>query len=183
MIQKSKVTIHMVSSLDGFIATKDNDVSWLESSDHYEKGVTLTQEDVTTFINAIDCYVMGARTYEHALSLGWPYGDTNVVVLSHKDLPNDNVNVTFYSGELDILINDQLKREYKNIWLVGGAMLTKECIRLELADDIIVSMMPVILGGGILFFDYIDKKVQLHLKDVTTYKDGMVEVWYEIKKE
>ena len=45
----SKVTIHMVSSLDGFIAKKDGSVSWLHSTDEYEKGVTLTDEDVAAF--------------------------------------------------------------------------------------------------------------------------------------
>ena len=56
MTDTSKVTIHMVSSLDGFIAKKDGSVSWLESSDRYEKGVTLTEEEVTEFIQTIACY-------------------------------------------------------------------------------------------------------------------------------
>ena len=71
----SKVTIHMVSSLDGFIAKQDGSVSWLQSNYNYEKGVTLTEEQVEEFIKTIDCYVMGSRTYEHALRLGWPYAD------------------------------------------------------------------------------------------------------------
>jgi len=179
----AKVTIHMVSSLDGFIAKKDNGVSWLESSDSYEKGVTLTEEDVAEYIKAIDCYVMGSRTYEHALVLGWPYGNIPVIVLTNRDLTTDRKNVEFYSGNLDKLVNDRLKTNYRNIWLVGGAMLAKEFIRLKLADDIIISIMPVILGDGTLFFDYIGQEQNLHLKDVTAYKDGMVELWYEIKKE
>ncbi len=179
----SKVTIHMVSSLDGFIAKKDNGVSWLESSDSYEKGVTLTEEDVAEYIKKIDCYVMGSRTYEHALVLGWPYGNIPVIVLTNRYLTTDRKNVEFYSGNLDKLVNDRLKTNYRNIWLVGGAMLAKDFIRLQLADDIIISIMPVILGDGTLFFDYIGQEQKLHLKDVTAYKDGMVELWYEIKKE
>ncbi len=179
----SKVTIHMVSSLDGFIAKKDNSVSWLKSSDSYEKGVTLTEEDVAEFIKTIDCYVMGSRTYEHAMVLGWPYGDVPVIVLTNRDLTTDRENVEFYSGALDKLVNDRLKPNYRNIWLIGGAMLAKDFIRLKLADDIIISIMPVILGDGTLFFDYIGQEQRLHLKDVTAYKDGMVELWYEIKKE
>lgn len=88
----------------------------------------------------------------------------------------------FYSGNLDKLLNDQLKPNYRNIWMVGGAMIAKDFIRLKLADDIIISIMPVILGSGILFFDYIGQEQVLHLKDVTAYKDGIVELWYEIKK-
>ena len=183
MVDTSKVTIHMVSSLDGFIAKKDRSVTWLQSTDSYEKGVTLTEKDVTEFIKTIDCYVMGSRTYEHALELEWPYGDAPVVVLTQRDLLDDRENVEFYSGNLITLVNDQLKPKYTNIWLVGGAMLTQKFIRLKLADDLIISVMPVILGDGILFFDYIGQEQRLHLKDVTAYKDGMVELWYEIKKE
>ena len=173
----------MVSSLDGFIAKKDGSVSWLKSTDNYEKGITLSEEDVEEFIKTIDCYVMGSRTYVHALKLGWPYGDVPVIVLTNRDLTTDRENVEFYSGDLDKLVNDLLKPNYRNIWLVGGAMIAKDFIRLKLADDIIISIMPVILGDGTLFFDYIGKEQVLHLKDETAYKDGMVELWYEIKKE
>ncbi|GAA4271812.1 dihydrofolate reductase family protein [Aquimarina gracilis] len=179
----SKVTLHMVSSLDGFIAKKDDDVSWLQSTDNYGKGVTLSQEDIEKFIATIDCYVMGSKTYEHALKLGWPYGSMPVIVLTHRNLKADKKNVEFYSGDLDELINHQLKPKYKSIWMVGGAILAKDFIRAKLVDEIIVSIMPVILGDGILFFDYVEQESRLHLKDVTAYKDGMVELWYEVKKE
>ena len=173
----------MVSSLDGFIAKKDGNISWLQSTDNYEKGITLSEEDVAEFIKTIDCYVMGSRTYEHALELGWPYGDIPVIVLTHRDLTTDRENVEFYSGDLDKLVNVRLKPNYKNIWLVGGAMLAKDFIRLKLADDINLSIMPIILGDGILFLDHIGQEQALHLKDVTAYKNGIVELGYEIKKE
>jgi len=173
----------MVSSLDGFIAKEDGSVSWLRSTDNYEKGITLTDEDVEEFIKTIDCYIMGSRTFEHALELGWPYGEVPVIVVTNRDLKSDRENVEFYSGDLDKLIEDRLKPIYQNIWMVGGAMLAKNFIRLDLVDDIIISIMPVILGGGTLFFDYVGREQQLHLKDVTAYKDGMVELSYEVRKE
>ena len=177
----SKVTIHMVSSLDCFIAKKDESVSWLQSSDSYEKGVT--EEDAEEFIKTIDCFVMGSRTYELALTLGWPYGDVPTIVLTHRDLPADRENIEFYSGDLSKLVNDRLKPNYKNIWLVGGAMLAKDFIRLKLADDIRLSIMPIILGDGTPFLDSIGQEQALHLKNVTAYKNGAVELWYEIRKE
>ena len=68
---RSTVTLHVVSSLDGFMAKKDNTVSWLESSgDIYEGGVS--EDDAEEVIKSIGCYVLGSRTYEHALELGWP---------------------------------------------------------------------------------------------------------------
>jgi len=176
----------MVSSLDGIIAKKDNSISWFETADHYEKGVTLTEHDTTEFLKAIDCYVMGARTYEHALELsrsyGWAYGDTPTIVLTHRNLPVERPNIEIYSGDLNKLVNERLKPNYRNVWLAGGAILAKDFIRLKLADEIRLSVMPVILGDGTLFFDQIGQEQALHLKDVTAYKSGMVELFYEIRK-
>jgi dihydrofolate reductase len=180
-----KVTIHMVSSLDGVIAKKDNSVSWFETSDNYEKGVS--EQDPEEFLKTIDCYVMGSRTYEHAMELsksyGWAYGDVPTIVVTNRNLPVDRQNIEFYSGDLNKLVNERLKPNYKNVWLVGGAMLAKDFIRLKLAGEIRLSILPVILGDGTLFFDHIGQEQALHLKDVTAYKSGMVELWYEIKKE
>ena len=179
------VTIHMVSSLDGFIAKKDNSVSWFETTDSYEKGVT--GEDPEQFLKTIDCYVMGARTYEHALELsktyGWAYGDTPTIVLTNRDLPVERPNIEFYSGDLKKLVNERLKPNYHTIWIAGGAIIAKDFIRLQLADEIRVTVLPIILGDGVLFFNHIGQERALHLKNVTAYKNGMVELGYEIKKD
>src|SRR6266481_8562986 len=94
-----KVTIHMVSSLDGIIAKKDNSVSWFEISDYYEKGVS--GQDPEEFLKTIDCYVMGSRTYELALELsksyGWAYGDKPTIVVTRRTLPIERQNIEFYS--------------------------------------------------------------------------------------
>jgi dihydrofolate reductase len=177
-----KVTIHMVSSLDGFIAKNDNSVSWFETSDYYEKGIT--EQNAAEFLKTIDCYVMGARTYEHALELsksyGWAYGDTPTIVVTHRNPPIDRPNIQTYSGDLNKLVDERLKPGYKNVWLVGGASLVKDFIRLKLAEEIRLSVLPIILGDGIPFFDHIGQEQLLHLKDVTAYKTGVVELWYEI---
>ena len=182
-----KITIHMVSSLDGYIAKKDNSVSWFETSDKYENGTSFSEQDQETFLKTIDCYLMGSRTYEHALELsksyGWAYGDIPTIVLTHRKLPIDRQNIETYSGDLIKLVNERLRPKYKNVWLVGGAELTKDFIRLNLADEIRQSIIPIILGEGTPFFDQIGKEQPLHLKDLTAYKNGMVELCYEIKKQ
>lgn len=181
-----KVTIHMVSSIDGIIAKKDNSVSWFETSDYYEKGVEVTKQDAEEFLKTIDCYVMGSRTYEHALELsksyGWAYGDVPTIVVTHRNLPIERQNIEIYSGNLYQLVNERLKPNYRNVWVVGGAALAKDFIRLKLADEIRLSTIPVILGDGTLFFNQIGQEQALHLKDVTAYKNGMVELCYEIRK-
>ena len=182
---KFRLTIHMVSSLDGVIAKKDNSISWFETSSNYEKGVS--GQDPEEFLKTIDCYVMGSRTYEHALELsksyGWAYGDKPTIVVTSRNLPIERKNIEFYSGDLNKLVNERLKPNYKNVWLVGGAILARDFIRLKLTDEIRVSVLPIILGEGTLFFDHLGQEQALHLKDVTAYKNGMIELSYEIKKE
>jgi dihydrofolate reductase len=181
-----KLTIHMVSSLDGYIAKKDNSVSWFETTDRYEKGVTVTAEDAAEFLKTIDCYVMGARTYEHALELskayGWAYGDVPTIVVTHRNLPIERPNIEIYAGDLHKLVNERLKPNYNNVWLVGGAVLAKDFIHFKLADEIRMSILPIMLGDGMPFFDEVGQEQTLHLLDVTAYKNGMVELRYEIKK-
>src|SRR3984893_15207663 len=125
--RRSTVTLHVVSSLDGFIAKKDNSVSWMDSSDVYEPGVT---DDGAEVIQSIDCYVLGSRTYEHALQLGWPYGDTPTIVITNRALPCTRKSVEFYSGDLKRLVDEILGPRYGNIWMVGGAMLSRSFLKL-----------------------------------------------------
>ncbi|WP_233578011.1 hypothetical protein [Hanamia caeni] len=87
----------MVSSLDGMIAKKDNSISWFDTSHYYDKGVD--GQDPEEFLKAIDCYVMGSRTYEHALELsksyGWAYGDKPTIVLQAAILYRRNQTLNF----------------------------------------------------------------------------------------
>ena len=174
----------MVASLDGIIAKRDNSILWFDTMDNYDKGVD--EPDPDEFLKTIDCYVMGSKTYEHALELsktyGWAYGDKPTFVLTKRNLTSDRQNIEFYSGDLTKLVNDRLKPKYKSVWVAGGAILTKDLIRQKLADEIRLSILPIILGDGLLFFNNIGQEQTLHLKDTTAYKNGMIELCYEIKK-
>jgi len=177
--RSSTVTLHMVSSIDGIIAKKDNSVSWLNSSeDVYETGVSISEEEAATFVKSIDCFVLGSRTYEHALQLGWPYGDTPTVVATNRELPSTRKSVEFYSGDLKRLVNEILAPRYGNIWLVGGAMLCQSFLRLGLVDEIRLSIVPVLLGDGLRLFDNSRTEERWHLKNVVAYKTGIVELLY-----
>ena len=182
---KSRVTIHMVASLDGFIARKDGRVDWLETSDKFEGGDTMSPEFVAEFLKTIDCYVMGSRTYETALDfeakgLGWAYGDKPTFVLTSRELRKVRDSVQFYSGELALLVDERLKPNFRSIWFVGGGQLSGECLRLGLADEVRYSIMPILIGDGVSFFDALDKDVALHLLEVKTYESGMVALRYEV---
>ena len=172
----------MVSSLDGFIAKKDDDISWMHSKDYYKKGKILGDDEIAEFLERIDCYLMGFKTYQRALELGWVYGDTPVKVVTNRDLSAARTTVNFHSGDLSEPVR-QLKADYKNIWLVGGAMLAQAFIEQQLADEIVISIIPVLLGEGIPFFGNLCQERDLHLKDVMAFQDGMVELSYQIIKK
>jgi len=173
---RSTVTLHMVASLDGFIARKDNTISWMDSlGDVYEKGVTADGAEV---LQSIDCYVLGSRTYEHALQLGWPYGDTPTVVVTSRELPSTRKSVEFYSGDLKRLVGEVLAPRYGNIWLVGGAILAQSFLRLGLVDEIRLMIAPVLLGDGLHLFGDSGTEQMWQLKNVVAYKDGYVELSY-----
>lgn len=183
----SRVTLHMAASLDGFIARKDGSVEWLETSDTYNGGVTLDPGFVEAFLKTIDCYVMGSRTYETALNfeskgLGWAYGDKPVFVLSHRKLPRSRETVEFYSGDLTEFITTQLRPRFRSIWIAGGGNVCAQCLRLGLADEIYYSILPVLIGDGIRFFDRLDKDVALHLVEAKAYVSGMIELRYEVRR-
>jgi len=175
--RRSTVTLHVVSSVDGFIAKKDNSVSWMDSSgDVSEKGVSEGNAD--DVVTSIDCFVLGSRTYEHALELGWPYGDTPTVVITSRELPSTRKSVEFYSGDLKKLVDEILAPRYGNIWLVGGAMLCQSFLRLGLVDEIRLMTAPVLLGDGLHLFGDSGTEQKWHLKNVVAYKSGYVELSY-----
>src|SRR4051812_13887108 len=157
----SRVTIHMAASLDGFIARKDGRVDWLETADEFPGGETMEPGFVEAFLKTIDCYVMGLRTYETALrfeskGFGWAYGDKPTFVLTHRELPRTRPTVELYSGDLAQLVNGRLRPSFRSIWFVGGSALCAECLRRELADEVRYSILPVLIGDGLKFFDTLD---------------------------
>lgn len=183
----SRVTIHMAASLDGFIARRDGRVDWLETSDTFEHGDTMPPEFVAAFLKTIDCYVMGSRTYETALDfeakgLGWSYGDKPTFVLTHRTLGKTRSTVEFYSGDLGRLVDERLKPQFRSIWFVGGGDVSASCLRLGLADEVRYSILPIVIGDGLSFFQGLDRDVALHLLEATAYKSGMVALRYEVRK-
>lgn len=183
----SRVTLHMVASLDGFIAGRDGRVDWLETADEFPGGDTLDAQSIVDFLKSIDCYVMGARTYETALDFeaqgqGWAYGDTPTVVLTHRTLPRTRASVEFYSGDLAQLVNERLKPAWRSIWVVGGGAVAGECLRLGLVDEVRYSIVPILIGDGIRFFGGLDHDIPLHLVESKAYKSGMSALRYQVKK-
>jgi dihydrofolate reductase len=177
----------MVASLDGFIARKDGSSDWMETADEFAGGDTMDPEFVEAFLKTIDCYVMGSHTYETALNfeakgLGWAYSDKPTFVLTHRELPRTRDAVEFYAGDLAQLVNERLRPMFRSIWFVGGGVVSAECLRLKLADEVRYSILPILIGEGIPFFDKLDSDIVLHLAEVKAYQSGMVALRYEVRR-
>jgi dihydrofolate reductase len=176
----------MVASLDGFIARKDGTVDWLETSDEFVGGETMDPGFVEALLRTIDCYVMGSRTYETALSfeakgLGWSYGDKPTFVLTRRELPRRRDTVKFHSGDLAQFVNEHLRPTFRSIWFVGGSVVSAQCLRLGLADEVRYSILPILIGDGIPFFEKCARDIALHLAEFKAYNSGMVELRYEVR--
>ena len=177
----------MAVSLDGFIARKDGSVDWMETSDEFADGEVLDPESIEAHLNSISCYVMGSRTYETALrfdseGLGWPYGDKPTFVLTSRELPHNRDTIEFYSGGLAHFVETRLRPQFPSIWFVGGPSVATECLRLGLADELLYSILPVLIGDGIPFFEPSANDIALHLAEVKAYKSGVVDLRYAVPR-
>ncbi len=177
----------MAASLDGYIARKDGRVDWLETADRFEGGDVIAPESVAAFLRTIDCYVMGSRTYETALEFeakgfDWSYGEKPTFVLTHRELPKTRDSIEFLAGDLRRLVEEQLKPRFRSIWFVGGGAVSGECLRRGLADEVRYSILPILIGDGIAFFEGLDRDVALHLLEVKGYQSGMVAVRYAVMR-
>jgi dihydrofolate reductase len=144
-------------------------------------------EVVSAFLQGIDCYVMGSRTYETAVSfeakgLGWAYGEKPTCVLTHRQLPRIRDSVELHAGDLTQLLNDRLRPKFRSIWVVGGGIVAAECLRLGLIDEIRYSIIPVVIGDGIPFLGRLDRDISLHLAKVDAFNSGIVELCYEVRR-
>jgi dihydrofolate reductase len=184
--QDSRVTVHMVASLDGYIARRDGSTDWMHTTGEYAAGETLSAEDVSAFLKTIDAYVMGSRTYETALGFeraghGWAYGDTPTYVLTHRDLPRTRDTVSFHAGDLQDLLQ-QWRQRYRSLWVVGGSEVCGECLRRGLAEELRWSILPVLIGDGIAFVPAPGANAALQLREVKAYRTGMVGLHYDIRR-
>lgn len=177
---QSKITLYIASSLDGFIATEDGGVSWLEEyEDDYENGVTGGSYE--EFFADVDCLIMGSYTYEQILTLGdWPYDEKPTTVTTHRELPLETEHIELFAGDVTELARD-LKDAYEDIWLVGGAKTAQEFLDSNLVDEIRLSVVPMLLGSGISLFGDSGTEHGLHLEAVTPYETGITELRYAVE--
>ena len=174
----SSVILYVATSLDGFIARSDGDISWL---DKYQDG----KEDYGygDFYRNVGASIMGANTFEKSLTLdGGIDKEMPTYVITHRRLKTvADANITLHSGSLIELLNRIQKRTKKNIWLVGGGLLTQSFLKENLLDRIILSTIPILLGEGVSLFGNVKKEINLKLEESRSYESGIVQTHYGLR--
>jgi dihydrofolate reductase len=79
-------------------------------------------------------------------------------------------------------VDERLKPSFRSIWFVGGSEVSAECLRLGLADEVRYSILPIVIGHGISFFEGLDQDIALHLVEVKAYQSGIVALRYEVRR-
>ena len=177
----SRIQYFVASSLDGFIATTSDDLAWLLQFDGFEGG----KESYESFMDGVGCVVMGGETFawlmEHEPG-NWPYPATPCYVFTrHEHAAPPGSDITFVRGDVREFIGD-LKADAgeKNVWMVGGGNLAAQFANAGLLDELIVSVIPVVLGEGKRLLPLEGPTPPLELTASRTMGRGIVELRYRL---
>ena len=167
--------LYIASSLDGYIAKPNDDLSFLNRVQ--EEGQDYGYHD---FIASVDTVILGRKTYEWVMKQvpEFPHADKTTYVITRTERPSIG-KTHFYSGSLKALA-EQLKRENgKHIFIDGGAEIVQELLNENLIDEIILSIIPVLLGEGIRLFKDGRPEADLELISAKSFPKGLVQLHYK----
>ncbi|NJL88974.1 MAG: dihydrofolate reductase [Coleofasciculaceae cyanobacterium SM2_1_6] len=177
----SKTILYIATSLDGFIADAQDGLGWLHPFEDVDYGYA-------EFAAGIGAIVAGRRTYEMVAQMDcpWPYA-VPMLVLSHQlaqqppaTLP-EGAELIFLAGEVQGAIDQARQLTTKDIWINGGAKVAQEFLRQGLVDEIVLSIIPLILGGGIHLFGSLGRSINLILKNSQTFEKGLLQLTYNVQ--
>lgn len=167
-----KIILYIAQSLDGFIATKDGSVAWLDKYNSLGDDYGYKE-----FVASVDTVVMGNTTYKQVLGFGeWPYHSLKSYVFAHKQ--EKDKNVTFVSGDISEFVKGLPADAI--VWLMGGAHLINEFQKEGLIDEMILFVMPTILGSGIRLFADDNVQSQLLFTGKKLFDSGVLELRYDV---
>lgn len=176
-----KLSLFIATSLDGYIAKPNDDLSFL-------KLVEKEGEDYgyTEFTNTIDTLIIGRKTYDYVLKeIGashYDNGQRDVYVITRNERPQVG-RTSFYTGNLAKLVERLKSEEGKNIYCDGGAEVINELLKHDLVDEFIISIIPVLLGDGVRLFKDGRPEQTLEFITVKTFETGLTQLHYKRKNK
>lgn len=175
-----KLSLFIATSLDGYIAKSNNDLSFLKLVE--KEGEDYGYADFTA---TIDTLIIGRKTYDYVLkeigSSHYDNGQRDVYVITRTARMNIG-RTTFYTGNLAELVKQLKSESGKNIYCDGGAEVINELLNNDLIDEFIISIVPILLGNGTRLFKDGRPEQQLELLNTKTYDTGLTQLHYRRKK-
>ena len=176
-----KNSVFIATSLDGYIADKNGGIEWLyaiPNPDHDDMGYV-------EFIKGIDAMVMGRSTFETVIGfdVDWPY-NIPVFVLSNtlKEIPESHKEQAFLiRGTLTEILGQIHQQGFYHLYIDGGATIQR-FLKEDLIDEIVLSTIPVLLGGGSSLFGELPRKLEFELIKSKTYLNQITQGHYKRKK-
>ena len=180
-----KCSVYIATSVDGYIAKKDNSLDWLHSAGKQGVDVDTGWDD---FIRSVDCLIMGRTTMEVIAAMNltpeqWPYGNLRIMVLSNSlKQPPESLKdkVEICSGEIPALMSRLELEGYRHAYVDGGATI-RSFINLGLINRLILTKAPVLVGEGIPLFGKLKRDIRLENATVTAFANDFIQETYEVR--
>lgn len=169
-----KVILYIATSLDGYIAQPNDDLSFLSIVE--QEGQDYGYAD---FIKTVDAVIVGRKTYDKVISMGFdfPHADKDSYIITRTPRPSLG-SIKFYTGDLKSLV-DRLKSENgKNIFCDGGAEIVNELLKEDLVDEFIISVIPILVGNGTKLFKDGRPELKLELVSTKQFDKGLTQLHY-----
>ncbi|MBI3235559.1 MAG: dihydrofolate reductase [Bacteroidetes bacterium] len=169
-----KVILYIATSLDGYIAKPNDDLSFLSivHQDGEDYGYT-------EFSKSVDTVIIGRKTYDWVMTQVpvFPHADKETYIITRTERPSID-NLHYYTGSLKNLVTELQSKNGMNIFCDGGAEIVNELLKENLIDEFIISVIPIMVGHGTKLFN--DNRPELLLKLVSTksYVTGLVQLHY-----
>ncbi|MGO4288356.1 dihydrofolate reductase family protein [Chitinophaga sp. RAB17] len=172
-----KIKVYTAVSLDGYIATREGKIEWLTGFPNPEG----TDYGYAEFLATIDTTLMGNNTYKDVLRLSetYPYPDKTNYVFTRDSIHVDTEFVQFISRDIIEFVTGLKKADGKDIWLAGGGQLNGALLQADLIDEMILHVIPVVLGDGLPLFGGIPMEKVFKLSATKTYSSSVLELHYE----
>ena len=151
----------MACSMDGFIAGPDDDLAWLSEGAPAPTDPT-DALGFDAFMAQVGAMLMGRRTYEVVAAMGaWPYGDTPVLVPTHRPLDPVVPTVRAIEGDIRELVAQATEAAGDNDVYLDGGTLIRQALNEGLVDELCMTLVPILLGDGIRLFDGLNGRTRL----------------------
>lgn len=168
---RRKVVLNLCTSLDSFIEGKNEEIDWCFTDQDY---------GMTEFLNSVDTIFFGRKSYEQLIQvMPDAFADKRRVVFS-RTLKSEDSSLKIISDNLEEEVKYIVDSEGLNIWLFGGASLITDMLNSDLIDEMIISIHPLILGGGKSLFADIQGRKELTMVDTKTFSTGLVQITYRV---